>query len=258
MSDTYEPRDGDLVNMTFQARVGSEAYRLALCNQVSVELIERADDPSKDPAGTVRRLPSGVVVAKKLWSSGSTGWLPFESDGVYNLDCRGAGEIIGAVPGTPAAEAELERARNGAGSAAGIYNWDEIYERKAPLSPEETEARALHLLHLYDTLTLELSYKWGEEKKERFLRKVEERHPYREGQVGQERPLWTGDGSEEPPAHVKKVRWLDFDPEEYGSDVAQRGSNGQWYWGLRSGAVGSLDFADMVKWCPGRYIEVRD
>jgi hypothetical protein len=74
----------------------------------------------------------------------------------------------------------------------------------------------------------------------------------------EERKLWFGVGSEEPPAHVKKVRWLDFDPEEYGSDVAQRGSNGQWYWGSHSQELGTFTFVDLAQGCPGRYVEVRN
>lgn len=69
------------------------------------EVLERADDPSKDPIGAVRSLPSGVVVARKLWASGQSGWIPFETDGVYQLGAELTGEVIGAVPNTPAWDA---------------------------------------------------------------------------------------------------------------------------------------------------------
>jgi hypothetical protein len=65
--------------------------------------VEPIDDPSADPAGTVRRSGSDVVV--KTRNDEGDPWCVLTGQGGYwrfNEDVTGW-EIIGAVPGTPAA-----------------------------------------------------------------------------------------------------------------------------------------------------------
>lgn len=105
----------------------------------AVELVARADDPSKDPVGTVRKDPFdgdvGVKIRHDNWTvvrDNREEPMPFPDDEVVTWD------VTGAVPGTPAAEKQAA---------------DELARQSQEL----------------------------------------------------ERPLWVGDGSEEPPEYVKKV-----------------------------------------------------
>lgn len=255
MSDTYEPIDGDLVNMTFQTRVGSEAYRLALCNQVSIERVQPVDDPSRDLNGTLRTDPvTGRTAVCALFTATEGGetyrcWIeksPKTPDWRLTDDQVVGWKISGAWPRTPAAEAELERSRNGAGSAAGIYNWDEIYGRTAAGKQAADE----------------LSRQQDDEEPRRhefeasYSGMVCGRMVMRDGggdSCGQpanapvhERKLWTGDGSEEPPAHVKKVR------DKHGCVAERKGDGWQW---ISGPGTGPKEWGTIA--C-GPYIEVRD
>jgi hypothetical protein len=79
-----------------------------LPTDATVEVLERADDPSKDPIGTVRRRPDGVVAAKS--PNPDYPWRGFgEPCGENFATVSVIGwPIIGSVPGTPAAEAEKQ------------------------------------------------------------------------------------------------------------------------------------------------------
>lgn len=102
----------------------------------NVELIEPADDPSKDPIGTVRQRGEDVYTRSDY--NENYPWVGFDEYSGNEHESMRNSEIIGAVPGTPAAEAQKPA----------------------------------------------------------------------------ERPLWTGDGSEEPPEYVTKVRDSDGDVME--------------------------------------------
>lgn len=81
-----------------------------LARRDDVELVFRFDDPSKDPVGTVRQAPSNTWVVVK---SASNAWVPVDANDtkpLLDLDVRGC-EVIGAVPGTPAAEAQEPKLR---------------------------------------------------------------------------------------------------------------------------------------------------
>ena len=128
------------------------------------ELIERADDPSTDPIGTVRQ---GMGKACSLIKLGTDYWVQPSLFGT----APGHGHadnfmthrpVIGAVPGTPA--------------------WDAWIKGELKGAPE------FPYTVVVDNLSASID-------------RLE----------GNDRPLWTGDGSEAPPEYVAKVRAYDGD-----------------------------------------------
>jgi hypothetical protein len=139
-----KPRKGDVVLVTFKAEYegdgrdgspprvkvekGGMPALISVADDSSFEVVEPADDPSKDPIGTVRQCPDADVVAVRTeWchehESGSYRWrLPATGGArptsvLVNDEHVEGWPVIGAVPGTPAAEANpvppqvLERVR---------------------------------------------------------------------------------------------------------------------------------------------------
>jgi hypothetical protein len=141
-------KPGDKVRVTYEATWdypnAFNDYTDPFPEGATVELIERADNPANDLVGTVRehKYDTGVMVKTGGgWRLVGNGW---NGDTTWDdTDCS-LSKVIGAVPGTPAAEAQ--------------------------------------------------------------------------------RPLWTGDGSEEPPAHVKKVR------DKEGDIAVREGDAWRWDW----------------------------
>jgi hypothetical protein len=126
-----ELKTGDRVRVTYEAawdqdrgthywlRDLTDGTTASVPKTATVELIEPADDPSKDPVGTVRREDHGEGFS--LWQAfenqhGERTWLCTWSTvrgnrGVHLWDKRLVGQpVIGSVPGTPAAEAQKPRA----------------------------------------------------------------------------------------------------------------------------------------------------
>jgi hypothetical protein len=113
---TFKP--GDRVQVAYEGVVagvnadGSIDYLGAghhLPKGATVELIERADDPSKDPVGTVRRDPREGNTYIRSDYNDLYPWISFgPMTGVQHHRVVGW-EVIGAVPGTPAAEAQKSR-----------------------------------------------------------------------------------------------------------------------------------------------------
>jgi hypothetical protein len=125
-----EFRSGDKVRVTYDALVqtlgdnGRVSYVISeddtevsfVLRDATVELVGRADDPSKDPIGTMRCLPDddgqrassasiGDLVIK--WdSTDENPWAWFRWDGPQLLSNETVTDwpVIGSVPGTPAAE----------------------------------------------------------------------------------------------------------------------------------------------------------
>lgn len=126
-----KPRKGDKVRYTVEGvvtTVGDYLTRIEQADYVGVsvnhdgehgrlEILERADDPSKDPIGTVRGADGWIVVRRDTRGSPALPWATLvtpEGQRVVNFhasDHAVSGlPVIGAVPGTPAAEAAVEPA----------------------------------------------------------------------------------------------------------------------------------------------------
>jgi hypothetical protein len=91
---------------TEYAADGSILPRGRLVENVSVEVLEPADDPSEDLNGTIRRNPvtSQVVVAVQMPVAGDERWRSV-SGNYYLTDDEVVGwPVTGTVPGTPAAD----------------------------------------------------------------------------------------------------------------------------------------------------------
>ena len=75
-------------------------------SRVSIEILERADDPSKDPVGTIRaELDDSAVYVKtqdRRWTRVSS--RSCEGGFSFAENEMGMSKVIGAVPGTTAAE----------------------------------------------------------------------------------------------------------------------------------------------------------
>lgn len=108
---SYRPRDKVRVTYDYEVDTHGEVNVPILDNlltNLTVEVIEPADDPSKDPVGTVRKghTASMVKVRHNLWHSvrdtanvAANVVLSFSDEEVVGY------RVIGAVPGTPAAKA---------------------------------------------------------------------------------------------------------------------------------------------------------
>lgn len=199
MSSGEDLREGDKVRVTFEGVVGFDG-RITHEEQArnyfdkrgfTVELIERPDDPSKDLVGTVRLSHAGPAVKARdndwhVVRRSDTPSVAWADRAVKNSRWP----IIGTVPGTPAAE-------KAAADELSADTWQ---------NPHQFEAS--------------------------YSGMVCGRMVMRDGggdSCGQpadapvhERELWAGDGTEEPPAHVKKVQ------DMHGCVVERQGAG--WVW----------------------------
>lgn len=98
----YNPATGEhAVNAGMPSWVGFPAGLF----EASVEVLERADDPGQDPIGTVRKGPkSSPVVRSRVMSDDTYPWKSVMYTINYSHDEVVGWPVIGAVPGTPAAE----------------------------------------------------------------------------------------------------------------------------------------------------------
>ena len=205
-----EFRKGDKVRVAFEAEVTNvreDGQRLwvyhagvadTYLNVSDVELIERADDPSRDPAGTVRRSKDGKI-AVRVREGGEQSWFQLEIGenawGWLFDDWVTGWPVIGVMPGTPAWDA-----------------WQKGELRGAPEFPGKAESE-----------------------------------------------LWVGDGSEEPPAHVKAVK----DKSSNYLNYLVRAPKSGWFWHSKPAWDDEYD-AEGVRWVDVAYLadgsltEVRD
>lgn len=116
------PRVGDEVEIRYQAKYAGERYGFRrvevldgdgdLCEitapmYATVEVLERADDPSAALRGEVREIDgvSAVCYGKDFWVRFSTTPGSVAGYGIFRDEQMVGAPVIGAVPGTPAAEA---------------------------------------------------------------------------------------------------------------------------------------------------------
>jgi hypothetical protein len=113
-----KPQPGDKVRVTIYYTVDPSGHyvgkSIADEDYVAVEVLEPADDPSKDPVGTLRREEKGggfAVYVKAGSPAGGTWVLIHTSEPGVLADRFPDGfvagfPVVGSVPGTPAAEDE--------------------------------------------------------------------------------------------------------------------------------------------------------
>lgn len=129
MSEQQKPRKGDKVRVTYEAiwdqdrgshywlRDQADGTTAAVPASATVELIELADDPSKDPIGTVRHERHDDDSGHSIWlctqdRHGRRGWFCVYSTAVGNQGGRMDDDEVAGLPvvdallGTPAAEPE--------------------------------------------------------------------------------------------------------------------------------------------------------
>lgn len=133
------PREGDRVRVTYEGtymrevqdgwhkvEVGNHAYPMYPSSDATVEVLERADDPSKALRGEVREIDGMAAVryGKDMWvyfspiHHGATGGY-----GIYRDEQVVGTPVIGVVPHTPAAEQF-------------IPEWErELIEKESPARP---------------------------------------------------------------------------------------------------------------------------
>lgn len=185
MSSGEDFRPGDRVRVSYEAawdqdrgthywlRDLTDGSTTSVPKTATVELIERADDPSKDLVGTVRRVKHGGVYVRADSQDYSWMGLGPETDSYGNDHeaMAGQSEIVGTVPFTPAAEKqaadELSRVQ---GDEERPFKEGDVVRHKGTGSVC-TVAVPIPFHSSYYEIA----------------------------------PPWTGDGTEEPPAHVKVV-----------------------------------------------------
>jgi hypothetical protein len=198
----------------------------------TVEVLERADDPSKDLVGAIRRQPSGgseegngsaLGVVAIRWATErqtDTPWVYMRWDGpqVLSNESVVGWTPSGCLPGTPAAEAEkaaghcesCECTHPVCGYVLGSAACEESHEQEypdvsgagVPFPPSTTDAPPLPEV---DNEAIETGLYYAEKARQR-------REPRVFRSEGPEPPdtklgpaLWVGGSSEEPPPHVIKV-----------------------------------------------------
>lgn len=116
LPEGYEPLQGDLVNVTFQTRLGSAAYRDAIDNASVVERVKSVAHPSRDEVGSIR---SGLYGTLPLAKVGPDQWVQLteDEDDIEVVSDKHMApdfserELLGVVPGSPAAKAVEPKVR---------------------------------------------------------------------------------------------------------------------------------------------------
>lgn len=214
---------------------------------------EPADDPSKSPIGEVRRSSTAAVTVIKVGDTVATRWQAVETDASLGNEFVAGWEVIGAVPGTPAAEQNpvpppvLARVRELLTNGQRIRAIKAIREAAVGLGLKEAKAFA-------ETLP-----EWAVAERvnnERLRDAVlgEEVHVPADPHVpvvlkrADTAPRTFRSDGPEPPSDVTCVEWLRETRST--ANFLQRHKDG-WAWVLRPG--GEPVFSDTpLHWCPAR------
>lgn len=147
MSDR-KPQPGDRVRVAFEAiwdqdrgshywlRDEADGTTTSIPAAAMVEVLEPADDPSSDPWGLVRRGPNGAIAihmhVRRNIDGYAQGWRLTKGSVDMTDDQVVGWEVIGAVPGTPAAEQHMHNA-----GYCGTCNM--VHDRREHVPPVATE-----------------------------------------------------------------------------------------------------------------------
>lgn len=152
MSGDRKPRVGDRVRVTYEGVYTTygtvlnptrQSLSFEIPTGTTVEVLEPADDPSRRPVGTVMRgtedtTRGNVVVRIEVAPHAEFQWNSVTCGQWYeHADLIGF-EVIGVVPGTPAAEQERERHMHNAGYC-GACNMVHDRREYVPPVPEVIE-----------------------------------------------------------------------------------------------------------------------
>ena len=73
---------------------------------------------------------------------------------------------------------------------------------------------------------------------------------------------WVGDGSEEPPAHVNRLKWSEFNSQRNSTPYVKRADDGLWFWSrvpsASTRACGAWSLARLAEEYGGTFTEVID
>lgn len=168
------PRKGDRARVTYDgvvvqlddhgrvmaAQVEGEESVVVVPACASVEVLERADDPSQDEVGTVRREEHREDGGQSVWqhvqfqlsaTKAGSHWVCTHSDHFGNLgeslthDQVRDMPVIGAAPGTPAAEAQ--NVGIGQTLPEGYASWAEYHEKHPYTPPSRLGVRVENTPH---------------------------------------------------------------------------------------------------------------
>lgn len=228
---------------------------------VSVEVLERADDPA---LGEIRRVkPSldgqpktAVKVGASLSAMPSERfvWVVVETGEVLAADQIDVHEVIGAVPDTPAAEAAalLIRSQKPAGMSVHVVQdplglGERLWRDLNRYAGQGALNAAAGVLTLHTTMS-------GDEAVA-YVKDMSEYQAWLNRHEPQEPRVFTADGPE-PPLEVEVLEWLDFDPNDNEHRFLTRDGAG-WRWS-RTASVETDDDMYLRVWPPtsGRFQEV--
>lgn len=160
MSKEDKPRRGDRVRVTFEAEfVNGDDSRHAVVDIAdgmgpvhigipawsTVEVLERADDPSADLTGSIRRTKAVTCVARERdGGAGFHRWIAVEINEAFTDDHMRGSHIIGAVPGTPADEVTVTGEDIDRWAQADEVDsiWDGEAGRRVPFVPQRADKQA--------------------------------------------------------------------------------------------------------------------
>jgi hypothetical protein len=245
------PRPGDRVRITYEAeyRNGWEAVgkdgTVTYPADAVVEVVEPADDPSKSLVGEVRKYHDGTPVALTA-DDGDWPWSGFGQTftGRGHKEMEGC-PVIGAVPGTPAAEQDgSELLRQLTQGQRRIGETDAAYRERVV---------GAGLAHVADNNVVHLGLV---EECDGCCPQPEEPMP---SPHGWEPRVFQADGPE-PPEDVTVLRWLDRDPGARWEYLVHTPSGWVWTSGPdqkpHAPATGAY-WDTATRACPGRYREVQ-
>lgn len=256
-----QPRPGDRVRVTFEGRWTGHSDEIEQDNGrviavdtdiETVEIVEPADDPSADPIGAVRRGVAPMEVWIKVnhdrWAYAGTTSSTAQYGDEYIRQTDYRSDVIGAVPGTPAAEANpvppqvLVRVREMLANGQKVRAIKAVREASVGLGLKEAKA--------YVESLPECAV--GERMREDQIRDGLNLNPH-----GWEPRVFQADGPE-PPEDVKVLRWLDSNPENRWPYLVH-GRSG-WTWATGPDDLPShlgAYWNDATRASPGRYEEVQ-
>jgi hypothetical protein len=281
-----KPRKGDRVRVTFDADFvngddsrhmvvdiadGMGPVHIGIPAWASVEVLERADDPSRDLPGTQRREEhdGGFVLYVKGADCG-TAWVVASSSALTELGKRYTDEFVaefpraGALPGTPAAEAEKHAPRlsqtpgprcNAIEGATGI-NCGLPRLHAADVDHEGTHEPVGDR----DSVGYRLFVRWPWTEWDRDAAAVgadvplpEWEQELVEQEAARQQRVFRSDGPE-PPQDVKTLEWIHYGAS-YARYLARNGDG--WSWVNAPGCAPAFDDAPL-SWSPAAHGSFRE
>jgi hypothetical protein len=226
-----------------------------LVEDVRVEVLERADDPSKDLTGSIRHTGTITCIARERDGGPDYHrWIAVELNESFTDEHMRGTRVIGAVPGTPAAEAQAVVVTSDARRSVGVVN----EPHGLPLETHRKIANHVADGDLETAIVVAQNAGVLPQAAREYVEGMSEYQSYlsEHGEKGgRTLRMYPSDGFA-PPESVTFLEYMDYDPEKHTCRFIRRipGSL-RWAW-VRDAQ--DDDFEDAALWPPlgGTYREV--